>query len=520
MNIFDLQFNTRQKKGLCWDSFCREDKNKERGSLFIVQELHCNEKTFLQNLTKIIKNKYYAPGPDNPEDALREALKEANQFLSQQSTKVNWFGNLHSIIMVVRGADVFFAKTGSSKILIFQNQGVADISQSAEKPRKNGEAFGSIACGQLPPNTPVSLLTPGLVNKIEEVGLLAEIAEVEDIDNETIEKLVKKYKKEVGSEPGLWTLFVMDHSVIIPRFSLPKIRKEAILVIFLALFLLIGGIMFRQDEKDQIRETSLLQELLDSNNIEWLIKEIKRGELNTQWHQQFDFRLKDLTHWQEINLISFLEAEDKKILTTDGNNIYLAGDSLIKIDLDKEEREEQKLPEKVISGNSNTFFAPGTIYYANGQKLTLPEYNLEYIGQYGNSFYFWKDNSIVRYNEGKLENWFSEDTHKPLVSGPATIDSWIWVIEKNSVLGYYKGNLEKELEIEIYPTEANWQKIISFQENLYLLDNQQGRVVVLTKEGELLNQYSNDLIIGADDMMILEEYIYILTQQQVYRLEL
>lgn len=519
MNIFDLQFNTRQKKGLCWDSFCREDKSKERGSLFIIQELHCNEKTFLQNLTKIIKNKYYSPGPDNPEDALREALKEANQFLSQQSTKVNWFGNLHSVIMVVRGADVFFAKTGSSSILIFQNKGVADISKSAEKAKKNGEAFGSIACGQLPPNIPVSLLTPGLASKIEEVGLLAEIAEVDNIDNETIETLLKKYKKEVGPTPGLWTLFIMDHSVIIPRFTLPKIRKEAILVIFLALFLLVGGIMLRQDEKDEARESSLLQELLDSNNVEWLIKEVERGELNSQWHEQFDFRLKDLTSWQEVELVPFVEAGDKQILTTDGSNIYLAGDSLIEINLEQEERQEKALAEKVTAGSGNTFFAPGTIYYANGQTLTLPEYNLEYIAQYGNNFYFWKNNTIVRYSQGELEEWFASDTRKPASAVPATIDSWIWIAEKDSILGYYKGVLEKELDLKIYPTEVNWRKIISAQDNLYLLDNQGGRVVVINKDGELLNQYSNDLMVGADDMMILEEDIYILSQQQVYRLQ-
>ena len=125
MRVFEFHFNPRLRQGfggqaklpdLIFDSFCYEPENiyeRRVGSLYLVgllknvlpQNLH-----FLDRLAKLIKDQYYRSTLSTPEKALKESLRQGNEFLEGIAKKgdVSWLGNLSFAALSLKNFENIF----------------------------------------------------------------------------------------------------------------------------------------------------------------------------------------------------------------------------------------------------------------------------------------------------------------------------------------------------------------------------------------------------------------------------
>ncbi len=156
MQVFEFHFNpphqnkfgtgqAKTKSDLIFDSFCYEPENvyeKRLGSLYMLGLLKNTlpqNVRFLDNLAKIIKEKYYK-SVFSPEKSLKETLKEVNHFLEQIAKRgdVSWLGNLSFTVITFTphqksgGGEFNFAKVGDLKIFLLRKGRIIDIDTSVK----------------------------------------------------------------------------------------------------------------------------------------------------------------------------------------------------------------------------------------------------------------------------------------------------------------------------------------------------------------------------------------------------
>ncbi|PJA83821.1 MAG: hypothetical protein CO146_00505, partial [Candidatus Nealsonbacteria bacterium CG_4_9_14_3_um_filter_37_29] len=124
MQVFEFHFNPKLKPDLIFDSFCYEPENiyeRRVGSLYmagVLKNVLPQNLRFLDNLAKVVKERYYTPTLHSPEKSLKESLQRTNDFLERiaKSGNVNWLGNLSFAILSLRNFELNFAKVGDFKI--------------------------------------------------------------------------------------------------------------------------------------------------------------------------------------------------------------------------------------------------------------------------------------------------------------------------------------------------------------------------------------------------------------------
>ena len=178
MRVFELHFNPGVKEDLIFDSFCYEPENiyeKRLGSLYMAGELRNalpQNSRFLNSIAQVIKGKYYAFPVRTPEQSFKESLKKINEFLAGEVSKenVSWLGNLNFAILFLKPPTAFrekcweinFTKTGDIKILLLRGGEITDIGENLEfqdiepYPLK---VFVNIVSGKLTVNDKILVLT-------------------------------------------------------------------------------------------------------------------------------------------------------------------------------------------------------------------------------------------------------------------------------------------------------------------------------------------------------------------------
>ena len=106
-----------------------------------------------------------------------------------------------------------------------------------------------------------------------------------------------------------------------------------------------------------------------------------------------------------------------------------------------------------------------------------------------------------------------------------TIDGSIYVLNSEGlIVRYFKGAKVEEIRPKLEKPIAGENKIftgIDFK-NLYIADSQNKRLIVLNKNGSIVNQYVNDEIANLRDFWVTanEKEVYLLCEKKVYKLEL
>ncbi len=245
MQIFELHFNPNNKEGRLIDTFCYQPEDvyeKRLGALAIGGQFKPTEssnKTFLNNLSYKIKSTYHSLPTRTQEEALREGLKEANNFLEEKKIKKN----LHVAVLSIKGNQLQFSKVGSLKILLSRNGEITDIGKNTDD---NTSTFGSIVTGKVKKDDKLIVLTEEIYKKFLAENLLVDLADTSPIDDKKLEKVSKIQKEKFPKEAGVCLLvdFSIDTSLgnskiiskdefSFKKFTLNLISETARLVSFL-----------------------------------------------------------------------------------------------------------------------------------------------------------------------------------------------------------------------------------------------------------------------------------------------
>lgn len=245
MKVFEFHFNPKLKPDLIFDSFCYEPENiyeKRLGSLYLVGLLKNalpQNFRFLENLAKIIKERYYRLTLKNPEKALKESLKEANEFLEQIAKKgdVSWLGNLSFTALSLTPhqkpwweIELNFTKVGEIKIFLLRAGKIIDIDKKLKfqdiepYPLK---IFGNIVSGKLVENDIILVLTKEVLDFFESQNLLSEISKITPFDEKKLNEIFNKKGGELSNVSGICLLILLTKEIsagkrLQPAFPPPK----------------------------------------------------------------------------------------------------------------------------------------------------------------------------------------------------------------------------------------------------------------------------------------------------------
>ena len=107
----------------------------------------------------------------------------------------------------------------------------------------------------------------------------------------------------------------------------------------------------------------------------------------------------------------------------------------------------------------------------------------------------------------------------------AAIDGSVWILDKNGQVYKFTRGVEDSFYIQGLEKSFNQPTILFTDENcdnIYVLDRQNIRVVVLEKNGLYKNSYIWPGIAGVSDLVVSEELgkIFLLSNSRIYQLEL
>lgn len=238
MQVFEFHFNppprenrdARQntKNNLIFDSFCYEPENiyeKKAGSLYmtgLLKNALPNNAGFLDNLARVIKDRYYKSTIFTSEKSLRESLRRANEHLESIARKgdVSWLGNISfstlSVAILQKGYEFNFTKVGEIKIFLLRNGQLIDIDQKLQfegiepYPLK---IFGNIISGKLIENDVILVFTKEVLDFFQNKNLISDICKIhsaEQFDPKKLKEILNEKKEELLKIRGVFLVIILN----------------------------------------------------------------------------------------------------------------------------------------------------------------------------------------------------------------------------------------------------------------------------------------------------------------------
>lgn len=229
MKVFEFHFNPKAQSDLIFESFCYDPENiyeKRLGNIYMVgfltNALPQNVR-FLNNLAKVIKDKYYKNASAKPEKSLRETLRKANEYLEKIAKEgdVTWLGNLNFAVTTFKNFELNFTKVGDLKIYLLRKGQIIDIDQKLKFEEIEPyplKIFGNIISGKLAENDIILILTKEIADSFLKENLLAPIAQVPlsiPIKNEArkIREILNAKKEQLLKTRGICLLIYLIKEV-------------------------------------------------------------------------------------------------------------------------------------------------------------------------------------------------------------------------------------------------------------------------------------------------------------------
>jgi hypothetical protein len=250
MKVFQFYFNPGTKEDLIFDSFCFEPGNiyeKRLGSIYMVGVLKNalpKNYNFLEKIARFIKENFYKKTLSKPEKALKETLKETNEFLGKIAKEgdVSWLGNLSFAILNLKNFELNFTKVGEIKFYLIRGKKVIDIDkrlrlQDIEPyPLK---IFGNVITGKLIENDLVLVLTKEVFDFFQNENLIQKIRELDYFSEKDFKKILDEKKEALSQVKGIAFLISLSKEISKGKKEIiaPKTLKEFSLREFFSPFL-------------------------------------------------------------------------------------------------------------------------------------------------------------------------------------------------------------------------------------------------------------------------------------------
>lgn len=147
----------------------------------------------------------------------------------------------------------------------------------------------------------------------------------------------------------------------------------------------------------------------------------------------------------------------------------------------------------------------------------------------GNLYLLDKEGDIWRYlgtgeSFGPKKSWFLETAPDLSLAVSMTIDGSIWVLTKDNILKFTLGKKDNFALTKMPESFSEPVKIYTSakEENLYVLDKGQGKILVINKNGEFRGSYVWQGVKQTTDLVALESMkkIFLLSGQKIYEMEI
>ena len=528
MKVFEFHFNPKLKPDLIFDSFCFEPENiyeRRVGGLYLIGLLKNTlpkKKNLLENLVQIIKREYYRPKALSPERALKETLKQVNDFLEDLAKRgdVSWLGNLSFLAMGLKNFKWNFSKVGEIKIFLIRGKKLVDVEKRARLSEIEPyplRVFGSLVSGKMAEGDAILILTKEVFDFFEKEKLFQEIEKIGFVNKKILKEIFEKRKEEVLKIFGICLLLLFTKEILpkkremflkkvspmelkfkeifspilnfykrfkppklkpkkieFPKFKLPAIKfsKKIVLILVWILILFLGYSYSSYEEK---REFQRYEEVLTDFQKKYEQAEsyliTKNQRLNKEGEEILKGILNDVSPFLSKKMPSKLKDEfDLLNKKTSKKLSELNKLEMIEPELVFEFKPREFIPQKMISSNGSLyFFSP----------LVTKIFELE---------------------KGVFE------TENKLNFGANFDDQILFFSEPDQIIVLKEGEIFKVFLKSPYP-EFDPNDLSIFNKNLYFLDKKEGRIVKYSwqkgfqwQEPRILIE--NEKLIGAKSIAI------------------
>ncbi len=285
-----------------------------------------------------------------------------------------------------------------------------------------------------------------------------------------------------------------------------------------------------EENFDLMQEAFLELEKLSKEKIKYkeevvvLYNSLKEELVNVSLQEKVD-DLELILEIEEINPDQIIVKKDKAYLFSSSSPLMIILNLLTK------ETVSYPLPQNIklssFSGEKIILFsAPNElIFIENGnissQKIDLAYEKQEYISLSSflkKPYLLDKEGKIFRYTEKDPLPWIKEKEKLPENAVSFSIDGSIFVLtSENKMYRYHEGEEKETIDPFIFPNLLSATKIHTSPESpLFVLDAKEKRIVIISKDGNLIKQIFNEKFVNLKDISILGEKIYLLVGKEVY----
>jgi len=123
-------------------------------------------------------------------------------------------------------------------------------------------------------------------------------------------------------------------------------------------------------------------------------------------------------------------------------------------------------------------------------------------------------------------NWLTKDSNPELADAQSlTVDGGVYVLKADgTIIEYKQGKKTREIKAKVSPALNNGGQLFTNDQmkNLYILDQQNKRIITINKKDEFTIQYFSDKFDSLKDFWVDsgENTIYILSGAKVYKIDI
>ncbi|MCK4473667.1 hypothetical protein KAU40_00125 [Candidatus Parcubacteria bacterium] len=529
MQVFEFHFNPPKhsdNQKLIFDSFCFEPENiyeRRKGSLYMVgvlKNVAGQNLKLLDQMSDLIKERYYSSLVVSPEKSLKEGLKRANEFLEDLSKKgnVGWLGNLSFAVFSINFSqkngqgDLNFTKINDLKILLLREGEIIDIDQKLNFDEIEPyplKIFGNIVSGKLIENDQILILTKEVSEffqsppkfsegKFGRAGqnILSEIAKTKPFDpdfSNKIKQILNNKKQELLKISGVCLLISLSKETKTQKREIISVKK------------ITKGFPLKWPPKIQIA--------IPHFNFT-LFKRIKILCQNFGLKVKQNFN--NLIRNKKLILISIFI-----LLLATGFFVFQAKEEQTKLDLgakellivqDFDENEFISKKMSVLKENAPENFESNIFCDYNSNLYSLNNIDGEIIKYALLGEQIWAEPKV----------WTKSDS---LIGAKSiAIDGSIWILNQdNSINRYYAGKIQETFVLDISPFPENFSRIFTLETlpYLYVLEPCEKRIVILDKDGQIIKQFQNEKFDNLLDFAVSGDgkTIHLLNNSKVYQVQ-
>lgn len=275
----------------------------------------------------------------------------------------------------------------------------------------------------------------------------------------------------------------------------------------------------QQDSINNVIRIKELEEILDFSTSGFIVNPIGINKIkNYLYFYELDsgilykFNLSPENENKDLILV-FISAKDelRKMTSLENGRVVLLGQG-----------------GKVYLYNSNT-----NDHNAYLLEPPIPIENIKDVKNFLSNFYVLDtgQGNIIKYSSQpsgeniKGTNWLPEPAEELKQAQSMAIDGSVYILNSEGlIVKYYKGKKAEEINPQLEKPLGGDSKIFIRTDfkNFYIFDPKNKRLIVLNKQGEVINQYLNDELVNLQDFWVTkdEKEAYLLCGKKVFKLNL